>query len=48
MNKNITIKIPNEILKLLPKSGYIVSKEYSAHVLSNKFSSLMKKIYEKK
>lgn len=46
--KGITIKIPSEILELLPKSGYIFGREYSAPVLSNKFASLMNKIYKKK
>ena len=46
--KGITIKIPSEILELLPKSGYIFGREYSAPVLSNKFSSIMMKIYKKK
>ena len=46
--KGITIKIPSEILELLPKAGYILGKEYSGPVLSNKFSSLMNKIYGKK
>jgi len=46
--KSITIKIPNEIIDLLPKSGYILGNEYTASALSVKFSNLMTKIYGKK
>ena len=46
--KNITILLPTEIIQLLPDNGFILGKEYSGPVLSNKFSSLMKKIYGKK
>jgi hypothetical protein len=46
--KSITIKIPNEIVDIIPKNGYLLGKEYSAPTLSVKFSNLMNKIYGKK
>ena len=46
--KSITIKIPNEIIDLLPKLGYILGNEYTASALSVKFSNMMTKIYGKK
>lgn len=46
--KSTTIKIPPEILELLPDSGFILGKKYSQPVLSNKFSSIMKELYGKK
>jgi len=46
--KNFTIQLPTEITQLLPDNGFILRKEYSAPVLTIKFSSLMKKIYGKK
>lgn len=46
--KSITIKIPNEIIDLIPHTGCILGYEYSASALSVKFSNLMKKIYGKK
>ena len=46
--KSITIRIPNEIIDLIPHTGNILGYEYSASALSVKFSNLMKKIYGKK
>jgi hypothetical protein len=46
--KSITIKLPNEIIDLLPHSGYILGYEYSQSALSIKFASVMEKIYGKK
>jgi hypothetical protein len=46
--KSITIRIPNEIIDLIPHTGYILGYEYSASALSVKFSNLMKNIYGKK
>jgi hypothetical protein len=46
--KSITIKIPNEIIDLLPKSGYILGYDYTASALSVKFSNMMTNIYGKK
>ena len=46
--KSITIKIPTEIIDIIPHTGYILGYEYSASALSVKFSNLMKKIYGKK
>lgn len=46
--KSITIKIPNEIVDILPKSGYILGSEYKQSALSVKFASLMQKVYGKK
>lgn len=46
--KSIIIKIPNEIVDILPKSGYILGSEYKQSALSVKFASLMQKIYGKK
>jgi hypothetical protein len=46
--KSITIKIPNEIIDILPHTGYILGYEYSQSALSVKFSSVMEKVYKKK
>lgn len=46
--KNISIKIPDEIKSLLPNSGFLLGKEYSISALSQKFFTIMKKIYGKK
>jgi len=46
--KSITIRIPNEIIDLIPNTGYILGYEYSQSALSVKFSQVMKKIYGKK
>ena len=46
--KSITIKIPNEIIDIIPHTGYILGYEYSQSALSVKFSSIMEKIYKKK
>lgn len=46
--KGIVIKIPNEVVDLLPQSGYLFGYNYSAPTLSVKFSNLMNKIYGKK
>lgn len=46
--KSITIKIPNEIIDIIPHTGYILGYEYSQSALSVKFSSVMEKIYKKK
>lgn len=46
--KSITIRIPNEIIDLIPKSGYILGYNYSQSALSVKFSNIMEKIYGKK
>ena len=45
--QSITIPLPTEITHLLPKNGFLLGKLYSGPVLSNKFSSLMLKIYGK-
>lgn len=46
--KSITIKIPNEIIDIIPHTGYILGYEHSQSALSVKFSSVMEKIYKKK
>jgi len=46
--KSITIKIPPELLPLIPDNGFILGKYYSQPVLSNRFASIMKQIYGKK
>lgn len=46
--KSIIIKIPNEIIDLLPDNGFILGNEYKQSALSVKFSSVMEKIYKKK
>lgn len=46
--KSITIKIPNEIIDILPETGYILGYDYSQSALSVKFASIMEKIYKKK
>ena len=46
--RSITIKIPNEIIDLIPHTGYILGNEYTASALSVKFSKMMTKIYGKK
>ena len=46
--KSIIIKIPNEIVDILPKTGYILGYEYKQSALSVKFASLMQKVYGKK
>lgn len=45
--KSIVIKIPNEIVDILPHTGFILGKEYSQPILSRKFATLMEKIYGK-
>ncbi len=46
--KSITIKIPTEIIDIIPHTGYILGYEYSQSALSIKFASVMEKIYKKK
>jgi hypothetical protein len=46
--KSITIKIPNEIIDLIPHTGYILGYDYTASALSVKFSNMMTNIYGKK
>jgi len=46
--KSIIIKIPNEIVDILPTAGYILGAEYKQSALSVKFASLMQKVYGKK
>lgn len=46
--KSIVIKIPNEIIDIVPRSGYILGYEYSQPAMSVKFASVMQKIYGKK
>lgn len=46
--KSIIIKIPNEVVELLPQSGYLFGKAYTASALSVKFSNMMMNIYGKK
>jgi hypothetical protein len=46
--KSITIKIPPELLPIIPDNGFILGKYYSQPVLSNRFASIMKHIYGKK
>ena len=46
--KAITIKIPTEIIDIIPHTGYILGYEYSQSALSIKFASVMEKIYGKK
>lgn len=43
--KSIVIKIPTEIVDILPHTGYILGFEYSQPLLSRKFAMLMEKIY---
>lgn len=45
--KSIVIRIPNEIIDLIPKSGYLFGSEYTQPTLSRKFIVIMKKIYGK-
>jgi len=46
--KSITIKIPTEIIDILPHTGFILGYEYTQPALTVKFSSIMNKIYKKK
>ena len=46
--KSITIKIPDELLPLIPTSGFLLGKNYSQPVLSNRFASIMTQVYGKK
>jgi len=46
--KSITIKIPTEIIDILPHTGYLLGNQYTAPALSVKFSNMMTKIYGKK
>lgn len=46
--RSITIRIPNEIIDLIPQTGYILGYDYTASALSVKFSNMMTKIYGKK
>ena len=46
--KSIVIKIPTEIVDILPHTGYILGNEYSQPLLSRKFAMLMEEIYGKK
>jgi hypothetical protein len=46
--KSIIIKIPTEIIDIIPHSGYILGYDYTAPSLSVKFSKMMEKIYGKK
>lgn len=46
--KSIIIKIPNEIIDLLPDQGFIFGSEFKQSALSVKFSSVMEKVYKKK
>lgn len=45
--KSIVIKIPTEIVDILPHTGYILGLEYSQPLLSRKFAMLMEQIYGK-
>jgi hypothetical protein len=46
--KSIKIKIPNEIVDLLPNNGHILGHSYKPSALSVKFASVMEKVYDKK
>jgi hypothetical protein len=46
--KSITIKIPDELLPLIPTSGFLLGKYYSQPVLSNRFASIMTQVYGRK
>jgi hypothetical protein len=46
--KSITIKIPNEIVDILPDNGFILGYEYTQPALTVKFASVMEQIYKKK
>jgi hypothetical protein len=46
--KGITIKIPTEIIDIIPHTGYILGYEYKQSALSVKFASVMEKVYKKK
>ena len=46
--KSIVIRIPNEIIDLIPHTGYLFGTDYTASTLSVKFSNMMTKIYGKK
>jgi hypothetical protein len=46
--KSITIKIPDELLHLIPTSGFLLGKYYSQPVLSNRFASIMTQVYGRK
>jgi hypothetical protein len=46
--KSITIKIPDELLHLIPTSGFLLGKNYSQPVLSNRFASIMTQVYGRK
>lgn len=45
--KSIVIKIPTEIVDILPHTGFILGNEYSQPLLSRKFALLMEQIYGK-
>ena len=46
--KSIVIKIPNEIIDILPTDGCILGYDYSPSAASVKFAAIMEKIYKKK
>lgn len=46
--KGLVIKIPTEIVDLLPHSGFILGHQYTQSVLSVKFSNIMFKVYSKR
>lgn len=46
--KSIKIKIPTEIIDILPNDGYILGYSYTPSALSVKFAAVMEKVYGKK
>lgn len=46
--KGLVIKIPTEIVDLLPHNGFILGHQYTQSVLSVKFSNIMFKVYSKR
>jgi hypothetical protein len=46
--KSITIKIPNEMIELIPDTGYLLGAEYRQSDLSALYTKMMEKVYGKK
>jgi hypothetical protein len=46
--KSITIRIPNEMIELVPDEGYLLGFEYNQSDLSVLYSNVMEKVYGKK
>jgi hypothetical protein len=46
--KPINIKMPNEVIDIIPESGYMLGLEYDQPSLSRKFMKITEKVYGKK